>query len=99
MGETFVGINGARAYYELWWSSFEVTVTGGRGQHWIGDDLFVAEAIYIGRHVGTFRGIAPTGRAIRLPFVVFVSFRDDRFAGERFYYDMATLLACIAPPG
>lgn len=91
MGRTFVGHSGARAYYELWWSAFEVTVEGGRSRHWIGDDLFVAEAVYVGRHVGRFCDLEPTGRAVRLPFVVFVSFRDGCFAGERFYYDMASL--------
>jgi len=92
MGESFPGLAGARAYYELWWSALDVTVQGGRGMHWITDDLFVAEAVYVGRHIGPFRGVAPTGREIRLPFVVFVTFSDGRFAGERFYYDMASLL-------
>ena len=96
MGRTFEGHAGARAYYELWWSAFAVTVESGRTRQWIADDLFVAEATYVGRHVGTFLGIPPTGLAISLPFVVFVSFRDGRFAGERFYYDMASLTPSAA---
>jgi predicted ester cyclase len=36
--------------------------------------------------------MAPTGRQIRFPFVVFVTFKDGLLAGERFVYDMAGLL-------
>lgn len=95
MGRRFDGHEGAREYYRLWWSAFSVTVEGtGRG-YWLSDSLFVSEAVYHGQHIGPFLGVAATGNAIRLPFVVFVSFTQGLFGGERFYYDMATLLRQI----
>jgi steroid delta-isomerase-like uncharacterized protein len=95
MGRRFDGHEGAREYYQLWWSAFAVTVEGIGRSYWLNDSLFVSEAIYHGRHMGPFLGIPATGNAIRLPFVVFVSFTQGRFGGERFYYDMSTLLRQI----
>jgi steroid delta-isomerase-like uncharacterized protein len=95
MGRRFDGHEGAREYYELWWSAFAVTVAGTDRSYWLNDSLFVSEAIYCGQHIGPFMGVAATGNVIRLPFVVFVSFTGGLFGGERFYYDMATLLRQI----
>lgn len=89
----FHGHAGAAEYYRMWWSAFEIKVQlQGGSRHWITDDLFVSETSYVGTHVGEFLGIAPTNRPIQFRFVVFVTFRDGRFAGERFYYDLGTLL-------
>jgi len=92
---SFVGHAGAAEYYRMWWSAFGIRVVRGRGSHWISDDLYVSEAVYEGTHVGEFLGIAATQRPVRLRFAVFVSFRDGRFSGERFYYDLASLLRQI----
>jgi SnoaL-like polyketide cyclase len=71
----------------MWWSGFGATLDGGT-LHWISDDLVVGDASFTGRHVGQFAGMPATGRSIRLPFVVFVDFRDGLLAGERFVYDL-----------
>ena len=89
---TFHGHAGAGEYYQLWWSAFDIQVERGGGSYWISDDLYVAEPVYSGTHVGEFLGIAPTHQPVRFRFVVFVTFRDGKFAGERFYYDLASLL-------
>lgn len=90
--KTFHGHAGAADYYRMWWSAFAIQVQlKGGTRHWIGDDLFVSETSYAGTHVGEFLGIAATGRPIQFRFVVFVTFRDGLFAGERFYYDLSTL--------
>jgi len=93
---TFHGHAGAAEYYRMWWSAFglKVELQGGT-RHWITDDLFVSETSYVGAHVGEFLDIQATGRPIQFRFVVFVTFRDGLFAGERFYYDLATLLRQI----
>jgi len=92
----FRGRAGAAEYYRVWWSAFAIKVQlQGGTRHWIGDDLFVSETAYTGTHVGEFFGIAATGRPIQFRFVVFVTFRDGLFAGERFYYDLTTLLRQI----
>jgi predicted ester cyclase len=60
----------------------------------------IAETWYQGIHRGPFFDYAPTGRPIRFPLVVVIPFRDGLMAGERFYYDLATLLRQIgALPG
>ena len=94
--KTFNGHAGAAEYYRMWWSAFAIKVQlKGGTRHWIGDDLFVSETSYVGTHVGEFLGIAPSGRPIQFRFVVFVTFRNGLFAGERFYYDLSTLLRQI----
>jgi predicted ester cyclase len=71
--------------------AFELVVHGER-LHWTADGAAVAEARYRGTHTGPFLGIPPTGRSIDLPIAVVVTFEDGLMAGERFYYDLATLL-------
>jgi len=95
LDRTFRGHAGAAEYYRLWWSAFDVRVERGGESHWISDDLYVSEPVYVGTHVGEFLGIQATGRPVSLRFVVFVSFREGRFLGERFYYDLASLLRQI----
>jgi steroid delta-isomerase-like uncharacterized protein len=85
------GRGGARDYYDYWWKAFDFQVRGKR-RHFTDEGLMVAETNYVGRHVGEFVGIAPTGRPIELPLVVFIGFRDGLMDGERFYYDLAGLL-------
>ncbi len=91
MGMAYSGLEGARTYYRTWWDAFGVTLDGGE-LHWVRDDLVIGDSVFVGCHVGRFAGVAPTGREIRLPFVVFVTFREGLLASERFVYDSATLL-------
>ncbi|HYD60209.1 MAG TPA: ester cyclase [Noviherbaspirillum sp.] len=92
---TFHGHAGAAEYYRMWWSAFDIQVERGTNAFWASDDLLVSEPVYTGTHVGNFLGIPATGNPICFRFVVFVRFRDGKFAGERFYYDLATLLRQI----
>jgi hypothetical protein len=97
LGLRLHGRAGARHHYDIWWSAFGATVDDGRTD-WIDDDFLVGEAAFVGRHDGPFVGIEPTGRAIRVPFVVFVEFRDGLLAAERFLYDLNGLLRQIGRP-
>jgi steroid delta-isomerase-like uncharacterized protein len=96
-GQSWKGHAGAAAHYRQWWTTFDVVVKRGADQraHWTGDDCYVAEATWHGRHVGRFLDIGPAGRPIVQPFVVMVSFRDGLMASERFHYDLASLLRQI----
>lgn len=98
-GQVWHGHDGAAAHYRQWWTTFDVAVqrTPGQQAGWLGDDVYIAEATWRGRHVGSFLGIAPSGRTIVQPFVVVLSFRDGLMLGERFHYDLASLLRQIAP--
>lgn len=52
----------------------------------------MSEATWQGTHIGPFLTIPATKRAITQPFVVVVAFKDALMIGERFYYDLASLL-------
>ena len=97
LGMRFVGHQGAAEHYSMWWQAFANTLDGG-SLHWVADDLVIGDSTFVGAHRGAFAGIAATGRQVRLPFVVFVRFRDGLLAGERFVYDLNTLLGQIGQP-
>jgi steroid delta-isomerase-like uncharacterized protein len=90
MGRTFLGLDGARAHYELWWRGFELRVEGQRG--FIDGSTFMAETRFRGRHHGEFLGVPASGREIELHVAVVVEVREGLMASERFYYDMGGLL-------
>ena len=53
----------------------------------------VLEVMIRGQHLGAWRGLPATGAQIELPLCGIYTFDDDdRLAGERIYYDRATLL-------
>lgn len=57
------------------------------------DTAVVLEVIIRGRHLGPWRGLPATGRQIEFPLCgIFTFDREDRLAGEKIYYDRATLL-------
>ena len=96
-GQTWHGRDGAAAHYRQWWTTFDVEVRRGKGQrpYTTADDVYIGEATWHGRPVGRFLGIEPTGKTIVQPFIVILSFRDGLMLGERFHYDLASLLRQI----
>jgi steroid delta-isomerase-like uncharacterized protein len=53
----------------------------------------VLEVVIRGQHLGPWRGLPATGAQIELPLCGIFKFDDvERLAGERVYYDRATLL-------
>jgi steroid delta-isomerase-like uncharacterized protein len=57
------------------------------------DTAVVVEVIIRGQHLGPWRGLPATGAQIELPLCGIYTFdADERLAGERIYYDRATLL-------
>src|SRR5262249_10848544 len=74
----FQGHDGARRFYEEWWTSLDLTVAPERAGklYWSDDGVHIAESWFRGRRVGAFLGIAPTGCEIEFRFAVFVTFRD-----------------------
>jgi predicted ester cyclase len=43
------------------------------------------EADFVGRHIGEFAGVAPTGREIRVPYTVIYDLEGDRIKALRIY--------------
>jgi steroid delta-isomerase-like uncharacterized protein len=96
-GQVWNGRDGAAAHYRQWWDCFDVEVARKDGQAagWVGDNVYAAEATWIGTHTGEFLGTAATGKPISQPFVVFVAFKDGLMSEERFHYDLGALLRQI----
>ncbi|MEO9601177.1 ester cyclase [Parasphingorhabdus sp.] len=84
-------------HYDLWWSAFGIQTDGG-ALHWVRDDFVIGDAYFIGKHIGPFLGIEPTGRAVRFPFTVYVRFKDGLLSGERFFYDLNMIMAQLGQP-
>jgi steroid delta-isomerase-like uncharacterized protein len=56
------------------------------------EDAVILECVIGGTHLGEWRGLPPTGRRLRFPLCAVYTFDGDRLAGERIYYDRATVL-------
>lgn len=94
MQRIYNGREGAREYYAAWWHAFDLKVGGGT-RHFTDEGLMIAETRYVGRQVGDFFGIPARQRPIELQLAVVIGFRDGLMNGERFYYDLLSLLRQI----
>ncbi|MGH7907028.1 MAG: ester cyclase [Candidatus Binataceae bacterium] len=102
LGERLEGHAGASSYYQRWWRAFPDLNWSVQRRTFAADCLF-SELIIRGTHQGDFFGLAPTSRRIELPLIAVVDFTAGRMAGERMYYDLATIMrqlgAASLPPG
>jgi steroid delta-isomerase-like uncharacterized protein len=58
-----------------------------------GEDAVILEVIIRGRHLGGWRGLSATGRQVEFPLCGVYTFdKENRLAGEKIYYDRATVL-------
>jgi hypothetical protein len=56
-------------------------------------DAVILEVIVSGTHRGNWRGLPPAGRFVEFPLCgIFTFGSEGRIAGERIYYDRATVL-------
>jgi steroid delta-isomerase-like uncharacterized protein len=57
------------------------------------DDAVIIEAMLYGTHLGSFRGLPPTGRQFEMRFLAIFEFEGDiGLVCERVYFDSATVL-------
>src|SRR5215472_5680454 len=88
----YIGHEGVRSYYESLLKALpdlRIEVQ----QRYASNDAVVVEVIITGHHLGAWRGLPPTGRPVRFPLCgIFAFDDDDRLAGEKIYYDRATVL-------
>jgi steroid delta-isomerase-like uncharacterized protein len=88
----YVGRDGVRAFYEdllLAMPNLHIDVQ----QRHVTATAVVLEVIIRGRHLGAWRGLPPTGRTVQFPLCgIFTFDEEDRLAGEKIYYDRATIL-------
>jgi carboxymethylenebutenolidase len=91
------GRDGVRTFYDTWfigkWPEDTVVKSLTRT---IGDTGLVDELIISFTHdcemPALLPGLAPTGRKVRIPFVVAVGFEGDKITYERIYWDQASML-------
>jgi steroid delta-isomerase-like uncharacterized protein len=90
--EHYDGRDRVRSFYEQLFRALPDVEIDVRGEH-ASAEAVVVECVIRGTHRGAWRGLPATGRRIALPLCGVYTFGpDDALAGERIYYDRATLL-------
>jgi steroid delta-isomerase-like uncharacterized protein len=79
-----------RAAYEGMFSAFPDLRPDDQGMA-IGDDVIVVWGELRGTSGGDWLGVAPGGGSFVVPFANVAPFKDGLMAGERIYFDLATL--------
>jgi steroid delta-isomerase-like uncharacterized protein len=91
-GAHYSGREEVRRFYESLLQALPGLQIEVRHTH-AGATAVVLEVMIRGRHLGSWRGLPATGAQVELPLCGIYTFDDDdRLAGERIYYDRATLL-------
>jgi steroid delta-isomerase-like uncharacterized protein len=91
-GEHYEGPHGVRAFYQQLMKALPDLEIAVEQQHFAGDAILV-EVTIRGTHLGEWRGLPATGRKIEIPLCGVYTFDgNDRLAGEKIYYDRATVL-------
>jgi steroid delta-isomerase-like uncharacterized protein len=86
------GLDGVRSYYTELMRALPDLVVDVLRRH-VSEDGIVLEVAIRGTHLGAWRGLPATGRRVDFPLCGVYTFdADDRLAGERIYYDRATVL-------
>ena len=65
----------------------------------VGEGIAVLEATFVGRHIGEFAGVAPTGMNVRVPLAVFYDVRDEQIVEGRVYFEIPAFLAQVGGSG
>src|SRR5262245_46086771 len=91
-GDHRVGRDGVRTYYAELLRALPDLVIDVMRRH-VTPDSIILEVEIRGTHRGAWRHLPATGRPVRFPLCgVFTFDADSRLAGERIYYDRATVL-------
>lgn len=86
------GRDGVRRYYEELMGALPDLRIDVKQRH-VSSDHIVLEVEISGTHRGTWKGLPPTGSRVRFPLCAVYSFdAEDQLAGERIYYDRATVM-------
>lgn len=87
-----VGRDAVRVYYDGMLRAMPDLNIDVRERH-AAEAAVILEVVISGHHLGAWRGLLPTGRPVQFPLCgVFTFDSGDRLAGEKIYYDRATVL-------
>ena len=90
-GEVFDGPEAVRAYHSANFVGVpDFTVEPIRIHH--SDDAVIEEAWVSGTHTGTYHGLPPTGRFVKVQVCGVYVFEEDRLVCERVYYDQLAVM-------
>ena len=93
--EHYTGRDGVRRFYEQLMQALPDLHIETRHRY-VAEDAVVVEVIIRGTHLGAWRELPATGRRIEFPLCGIYTFAaDNRLAGEKIYYDRATVLRQI----
>jgi steroid delta-isomerase-like uncharacterized protein len=91
-GEKYQGRDGVRGFYEQLMGALPDLEIDVQRRH-VTEDAILVEVVIRGTHLGSWRDLPATGRRVEVPLCGVYTFDDqDRLAGERIYYDRATVL-------
>jgi steroid delta-isomerase-like uncharacterized protein len=90
--EHYTGREGVQRFYEQLMSAVPDLQIDAQRRH-VTADAVVVEVLIRGTHLGAWRGLPATGRRLEFPLCGIYTFdANDRLAGEKIYYDRATVL-------
>jgi len=91
-GEHYSGAAEVRLFYEQLMKALPDLEIDVQRRH-VTDETIVLEVMIRGTQLGEWRGLPATGRRVEIPLCGVYTFdSDDRLAGEKIYYDRATVL-------
>jgi steroid delta-isomerase-like uncharacterized protein len=91
-GEHYRGREGVRQFYTAIMKALPDLEIAVQRQH-VTDEVVIMEVIIRGTQLGQWRRLPPTGRRVEVPLCGVYTFdNEDRLAGEKIYYDRATVL-------
>lgn len=90
--EHFTDTDGVRLFYTQIMTALPDLEIKVQHRH-VTDDAILLEVMIRGTHLGPWRGLPATGRRVEFPLCGIYTFdSEDRIAGEKIYYDRATVL-------
>jgi steroid delta-isomerase-like uncharacterized protein len=90
--EHYDGGDGVRQFYEQLMKALPDLEIEVLRRH-VTDDAVLLEVMIRGTQLGEWRGLPATGRRVEIPLCGVYTFdSEDRLAGEKIYYDRATVL-------
>ena len=91
-GEHYEGRDGVRAFYEQLMGAMPDLQIEVQRRH-VTDEAILVEVVIRGTHLGGWRGLPATGWRVEFALCGVYTFDEqDQLAGEKIYYDRATVL-------
>ena len=88
----YIGRDGVRMFYADLLRAMPDLQIDVQRRH-ASEATIILEVIIRGRHLGSWRGLLPTGRLVQFALCGIYTFdEEDRLAGEKIYYDRAMVL-------